>query len=80
LYTLKFSGSDRASLLTRDEISLACDWVCSRSGVLLGEVRFGDLCFTDEGDEDIAISLSMLASSRMPSAIYDQIAEDVDSV
>lgn len=24
----------------------------------MGEVRFGDLCFTDEGDEDIAISSS----------------------
>jgi hypothetical protein len=23
-------------------------------------VRFGDLCFTDEGDEDIAIALSMM--------------------
>jgi len=39
-------------------ISLACDAVRSARGVLLGEARFGDLCFTDEGDEDIAIASS----------------------
>jgi hypothetical protein len=47
-------------LLNRDESSLAWDCVRSRRGVLWGEVRFGDLCFTDEGDEDIAIALSMM--------------------
>jgi hypothetical protein len=57
LYMSRLS-SDCNSLPRRDEISFAWEADCCCSGVLLGEVRFGDLCLTDEGDEDIAISSS----------------------